>query len=132
MTGEYQSFQQTAQYLGELVSIEQQLSELQQNIDTCFNDQDHKQVEYRLHAVFMHRGQTNYGHYWVYIYDWVNNQWIKCDDETVMAVDEKEVFRNTPTEDENPSYLVYINVKEKDQLVRTANRGLKRARLGDA
>jgi hypothetical protein len=109
---------QTAQCLEEkFSSIDQQLTELQQKLATCYNDLN--KVEYRLHAVFSHREEANYGHYWICIYDWENERWLKYNDETVTVVGEKEVFRETTGKDENPYCLVYVDAKEIDWLVRT-------------
>ncbi|KAG1179576.1 hypothetical protein G6F71_000942 [Rhizopus microsporus] len=44
---------------------------------------DYKQIEYKLHAVFIHQGQANYGHYWIYILDHQQNQWWKYNDSLV-------------------------------------------------
>lgn len=48
--------------------------------------QDYKQMEYKLHAVFIHQGQANYGHYWIYILDHQQNQWWKYNDSLVTKV----------------------------------------------
>jgi ubiquitin carboxyl-terminal hydrolase 25/28 len=109
-------------------SIDQQLSTLRQNLDTCYNDLN--KVEYRLHAVFSHRGQANDGHYWIYIYDWENERWLKYNDEMVTVVDEKEVFSDTTGKDENPYCLVYVDAQRVHQLVRTVNRGATVPREG--
>jgi ubiquitin C-terminal hydrolase len=101
-------------------SIDQRLSELRQNLDTCYNDLN--KVEYRLHAVFSHRGEANYGHYWIYIYDWENERWLKYNDDMVTVVDEKEIFRDTTGKDENPYCLVYVDAQKVHELVRTVNR----------
>jgi ubiquitin C-terminal hydrolase len=47
---------------------------------------DYQQLAYRLHAVFIHQGQANYGHYWIYIYDHKNTQWWKYNDSLVTKV----------------------------------------------
>ncbi|KAF9551138.1 ubiquitin-specific protease ubp2 [Mortierella hygrophila] len=45
-------------------------------------------AEYKIHAVFHHQGGTNFGHYWVYIYDDKAEvpRWLKYSDDTVSEV----------------------------------------------
>jgi ubiquitin carboxyl-terminal hydrolase 25/28 len=112
--------QRKVQRLEEFLSINQKLPTLQQNLDTCYNNLN--KVEYRLHAVFSHCGQINDGHYWVYIYDWENERWLKYNDDMVTVVDEKEIFRDTTGRDENPYCLVYVDAQKVHELVRTVNR----------
>ena len=44
---------------------------------------------YRVHAVFIHQGQANYGHYWIYIYNHQQEQWWKYNDSRVTKVTKK-------------------------------------------
>ncbi|KAJ9074050.1 ubiquitin-specific protease ubp2 [Entomophthora muscae] len=74
-------------------------------------------VEYRLHAVFIHKGSANYGHYWIYIRDWVKNIWYKFNDEHVVAVHESEIFSDTSGSSANPYYIIYISSDRITQLL---------------
>ncbi|KAG9063744.1 ubiquitin-specific protease ubp2 [Linnemannia hyalina] len=49
---------------------------------------DLNDAEYKIHAVFHHQGGTNFGHYWVYIYDDKAEvpRWLKYSDDTVSEV----------------------------------------------
>ena len=82
-----------------------------------FNDL--RQFPYRLSAVFIHRGSTNAGHYWIYIYDFTAKVWRKYNDEKVTLVtDVREIFdaprgQRPPT----PYFLVYVRDDRKEILV---------------
>ena len=53
------------------------------------------QVPYRLHAVLVHEGQANGGHYWAYIYNSQEQQWRKFNDITVTEVSWDEVEKES-------------------------------------
>ncbi|KAI9007436.1 hypothetical protein CLU79DRAFT_849732 [Phycomyces nitens] len=74
---------------------------------------------YRIHAVFIHQGQANYGHYWVYMYDKPTDQWWKYNDSHVTKVEEAELFRDTSGSTANPYFLVYVREEDADSLVET-------------
>ncbi|KAG0183416.1 ubiquitin-specific protease ubp2 [Apophysomyces sp. BC1021] len=81
---------------------------------------DLTKLAYRIHAVFIHQGQANYGHYWVYIYDKPKDQWWKYNDSQVSKVDESEIFRDTTGSTANPYFLVYVKDEVSEALVETA------------
>ncbi|EEB06487.1 ubiquitin carboxy terminal hydrolase Ubp2 [Schizosaccharomyces japonicus yFS275] len=64
--------------------------------------------EYHLLAVFIHRGQATFGHYWTYIYDFERDMYRKYNDEYVTTIDESEVFSDTTGNTANPYMLVYV------------------------
>lgn len=78
------------------------------------------QVEYRLHAVFMHKGSANYGHYWVYIRDWKEGVWFKFNDDHVVTVPDSDIFADTSGSTANPYYIIYISSDRLRQLVDVA------------
>ncbi|ORX54410.1 cysteine proteinase [Hesseltinella vesiculosa] len=78
---------------------------------------DMTEYAYVLHAVFIHQGQANYGHYWVYLLDHVKQQWWKFNDSVVTKVQETEIFKDTTGSTANPYFLVYIKKDRVDQLV---------------
>lgn len=79
---------------------------------------EYKHLAYRLYAVFMHHGSVEFGHYYIYIYDFEKNIWRKYNDNDVREVqDTAEIFavqqsENPPT----PYFLVYVNDTMKDRL----------------
>ncbi|KAI7873880.1 cysteine proteinase, partial [Lichtheimia hyalospora FSU 10163] len=91
------------------------IHQLQQRIRTQYEDLT--DIAYRLHAVFIHQGQANYGHYWVYIYNHQKEQWWKYNDSLVTKVDENEIFQNTTGRTANPYFVVYIKESEVERLV---------------
>uniref|UniRef100_A0A2K5VZC2 Ubiquitin carboxyl-terminal hydrolase n=1 Tax=Macaca fascicularis TaxID=9541 RepID=A0A2K5VZC2_MACFA len=71
------------------------------------------QVPYRLHAVLVHEGQANAGHYWAYIYNQPRQSWLKYNDISVTESSWEEVERDSYGGLRNVSAycLMYINDK---------------------
>ncbi|GAN04328.1 hypothetical protein MAM1_0060c03788 [Mucor ambiguus] len=90
---------------------------LKENIQKQYND--YTQLAYNLHAVFVHQGQANYGHYWVYIYDHNGDQWWKYNDSLVTKVNESEILHDTTGSTANPYFLVYVDATKMDDCVET-------------
>ncbi|CAG8633010.1 20591_t:CDS:10 [Cetraspora pellucida] len=82
---------------------------------------DMKECVYRLHAVFIHSGQATFGHYWIYIYDFEKDRWLKYNDSYVTKVDEdSEVFADLTGKTANPYCMVYVRAQaDAQQLVDT-------------
>lgn len=97
--------------------VEQEIKDTQTMIATQFAD--YKHLAYRLYAVFVHHGSVEFGHYYIYIYDFKKGIWRKYNDEDVTEVhNTAEIFesqgrQNPPT----PYFLVYVNDDMKDRLV---------------
>lgn len=53
------------------------------------------QVPYRLHAVLVHEGQANAGHYWAFIYDQPRKRWLKYNDILVTESSWEELERES-------------------------------------
>ncbi|KAK0673719.1 hypothetical protein QBC41DRAFT_241300 [Cercophora samala] len=64
-------------------------------------------VEYRLHAVFCHRGSTGFGHYWVWIKDFERGVWRKYNDNIVTIHSEEEFRRDAGCAPE-PCWAAYV------------------------
>ncbi|KAL3446616.1 hypothetical protein BJX65DRAFT_278910 [Aspergillus insuetus] len=101
----------------ELKYLEQEIKNTQTMISSQFVD--YKHLAYRLYAVFVHHGSVEFGHYYIYIFDFERNVWRKYNDTYVTEVrDLDEIFKsedrqNPPT----PYFLVYVNDQIKDRLV---------------
>ncbi|KAK4509805.1 uncharacterized protein ATC70_007109 [Mucor velutinosus] len=93
------------------------IQSLKENIQKQYND--YTQLAYNLHAVFIHQGQANYGHYWVYIYDHKGDQWWKYNDSLVTKVNESEILHDTTGSTANPYFLVYVDATKMDDCVET-------------
>ncbi|KAF9934605.1 ubiquitin-specific protease ubp2 [Linnemannia zychae] len=87
---------------------------------------DLNNAEYKIHAVFHHEGGTNFGHYWVYIYDdkAETPRWLKYSDDTVSEVgtaQEDEVLDGN--QGSTACFCVYVRTSEPDA-VQTVNRNI--------
>jgi len=85
---------------------------------------DRRQYGYRLHSVFIHRGDVAHGHYWIYIYDFAGNRWFKYNDEQVTEVDEQVVFANDSAEGAGPYFVTYVKEDAASDLVEALKRDL--------
>ncbi|KAM5140331.1 ubiquitin carboxyl-terminal hydrolase 28 [Mantella aurantiaca] len=82
-------------------------------IDDIYNEPELMQVSYRLHAVLVHEGQANAGHYWAYIYSHTRKCWVKYNDISVTEATWEELKRDSFGGMKNASAycLMYINNK---------------------
>lgn len=69
---------------------------------------DFTELGYRVHAIFIHRGQAGFGHYWIYIRDVDKDIFFKFNDEIVTQVSRDEVMDFSPQNMATPYYLVFI------------------------
>ena len=98
-------------------AIQTQINDLRSSISSQFSDL--RQIPYRLAAVFIHRGSSNAGHYWIYIYDFKMKTWRNYNDEHVTQVgDVSEIF-DAPTGQRPPTpyFLVYVKDQLKEELI---------------
>ncbi|KAI8366547.1 hypothetical protein BD560DRAFT_400644 [Blakeslea trispora] len=95
----------------------QTITQLKRDIAAQYGD--YTDVAYHLHAVFIHQGQANYGHYWIYILDHAEDQWWKYNDSLVTKVDESEIFHDTTGSTANPYFLVYVDANRIQESVET-------------
>jgi ubiquitin carboxyl-terminal hydrolase 25/28 len=51
-----------------------------------------RETIYHLHAILIHDGKADSGHYYAFIYDRHSKSWLKFSDFTVSRVEEQEVF----------------------------------------
>lgn len=97
----------------ELSDLYVKITNLEEKINHQFDD--FTEHGYTLFAVFIHRGEASYGHYWVYIKDFVNSIWRKYNDETVTEVPEEEVMNFTEGNTATPYFIVFVKKgHEKD------------------
>ncbi|XP_039743867.1 ubiquitin carboxyl-terminal hydrolase 28 isoform X1 [Pteropus medius] len=84
-----------------------------QTIEQMYSDPLLRQVPYRLHAVLVHEGQANAGHYWAYIYNQPRQVWLKYNDISVTESSWEELERDSYGGLRNVSAycLMYINDK---------------------
>ncbi|XP_036921540.1 ubiquitin carboxyl-terminal hydrolase 28 isoform X6 [Sturnira hondurensis] len=100
--------------------IEQDIQDLKnciasttQTIEQMYCDPLLCQVPYRLHAVLVHEGQANAGHYWAYVYNQPRQVWLKYNDISVTESSWEELERDSYGGLRNVSAycLMYINDK---------------------
>lgn len=123
----------------ERVDLKNRVAILEQQIKDSFTDAAFRKQEYKLHAAFFHRGTVGSGHYWIYIFDHVNEVWRKYNDDNVTHVTNlKEIFgdpsddRNNPNwsayNPANPYFLIYVRSDQiypgdgRDSVVETVRR----------
>ncbi|XP_073176626.1 ubiquitin carboxyl-terminal hydrolase 28 isoform X6 [Lepidochelys kempii] len=89
------------------------ITRINQSIGQMYGDPVLRQVPYRLHAVLVHEGQANAGHYWAYIYDQPRKSWLKFNDISVTESSWEELERDSYGGLRNASAycLMYINDK---------------------
>ncbi|XP_060764527.1 ubiquitin carboxyl-terminal hydrolase 25 isoform X2 [Neoarius graeffei] len=90
------------------------ISRIHRTIELMYSDKTMMQVPYRLHAVLVHEGQANAGHYWAYIYDPQHHCWMKYNDISVTKSSWEELVRDSFGGYRNASAycLMYINDKK--------------------
>lgn len=104
----------------ETEDLQTKKEDLEIKIKTQF--QDMKQYGYRIHAVFVHRGQATFGHYWIYINDHKNGVFRKYNDEYVTEVPYSEVFDDSEENTATPYFLVYVREDLVDEYVESLKR----------
>lgn len=75
---------------------------------------EQKKNPYYLHSILVHEGSSEYGHYYSFIYDRSQKQWVKFNDHKVEKVDEKVVFEQSFGSEDNKQMqcaysLIYVN-----------------------
>ncbi|NWQ73458.1 UBP25 hydrolase, partial [Columbina picui] len=95
--------------------LQESISRIHRTIELMYSDKTMVQVPYRLHAVLVHEGQANAGHYWAYIYDHNQKRWMKYNDISVTKSTWEELERDSFGGYRNASAycLMYINDKEQ-------------------
>ncbi|XP_061596211.1 ubiquitin carboxyl-terminal hydrolase 25 isoform X2 [Cololabis saira] len=90
------------------------ITRIHRTIELMYSDKSMMQVPYRLHAVLVHEGQANAGHYWAYIYDPHERCWMKYNDISVTKSSWEELVRDSFGGYRNASAycLMYINDKK--------------------
>ncbi|GMM51282.1 ubiquitin-specific protease [Starmerella bacillaris] len=93
-----------------LHGLESQIEHLKFQLKHQFDGM--RKYGYRIHALFMHRGDVSYGHYWVYIFDSESGKFYKYNDEFVSEAPETEVFDFDVSNTATPYFLVFTRIEE--------------------
>ncbi|EDV26154.1 uncharacterized protein TRIADDRAFT_55977 [Trichoplax adhaerens] len=79
----------------EVDALREKIASVEEAIEQMFQDDDMRKVKYHLHAVLVHAGQVDSGHYWAFIYWRSYNKWLKINDVQVYEVTWEEVKRES-------------------------------------
>ncbi|NXM14787.1 UBP28 hydrolase, partial [Ploceus nigricollis] len=75
--------------------LKESIARISLSIEQMYCDPLLQQVPYRLHAVLVHEGQANAGHYWAFIYDQPRQRWLKYNDISVTESSWEELERES-------------------------------------
>jgi hypothetical protein len=89
--------------------MEQQISKLNAEIEQTYKHMNH--TPYYLHAVIVHDGSAQSGHYYAFIFDRFQKKWRKYNDIRITEVTEEEVFTfsNGGHGHATGYWIVYVN-----------------------
>ncbi|KAM4700511.1 LOW QUALITY PROTEIN: ubiquitin carboxyl-terminal hydrolase 25 [Discoglossus pictus] len=95
--------------------LQDSIGRIHRTIELMYSDKLMTQVPYKLHAVLVHEGQANAGHYWAYIFDHHEKRWMKYNDISVTKSSWEELERDSFGGYRNASAycLMYINDGEQ-------------------
>ncbi|KAK9452222.1 uncharacterized protein V1518DRAFT_410664 [Limtongia smithiae] len=122
---------EVAKLAAEAPALEARIAELESKIAAQFADL--RTLAYTVHAVFIHRGQATYGHYWIYIYDVAANVFRQYNDGRVSECSEDEVMATAgdagavarmkasagagTVSEATPYFLVFVRQDQTQELV---------------
>ncbi|NXK86233.1 UBP28 hydrolase, partial [Formicarius rufipectus] len=75
--------------------LKESIARINLSIEQMYLDPLLRQVPYRLHAVLVHEGQANAGHYWAFIYNQPRKRWLKYNDISVTESSWEELERES-------------------------------------
>ncbi|XP_075450079.1 ubiquitin carboxyl-terminal hydrolase 25 [Ascaphus truei] len=95
--------------------LQESIGRIHRTIDLMYSGKLMTQVPYKLHAVLVHEGQANAGHYWAYVFDRHEKRWMKYNDISVTKSSWEELERDSFGGYRNASAycLMYINDGEQ-------------------
>ncbi|NXR75607.1 UBP28 hydrolase, partial [Pycnonotus jocosus] len=79
----------------DMQDLKESIAGISLSIEQMYCDPLLQQVPYRLHAVLVHEGQANAGHYWAFIYDQPRKRWLKYNDILVTESSWEELERES-------------------------------------
>ena len=102
----------------DMIELERQISDIDGRIGSMYSEEALKALGYRLHAVMVHEGGVESGHYWAYVLDHKKGVWLKCNDNAVTEATWQELLKESVGGHFNTSAysLVYIDTSKPDIL----------------
>ncbi|NWU17090.1 UBP28 hydrolase, partial [Cephalopterus ornatus] len=79
----------------DMQDLKESIARTNLSIEQMYLDPLLRQVPYRLHAVLVHEGQANAGHYWAFIYNQPRKRWLKYNDILVTEASWEELERES-------------------------------------
>ncbi|KAF7193198.1 putative ubiquitin carboxyl-terminal hydrolase 2 [Pseudocercospora fuligena] len=109
-----------------VTALDKEIAELESRLRGNFDEM--KNIKYRLAAVFIHRGNTGHGHYWLYIHDFENDIWRSYNDERVEEFTKlNEMYEAKNWNHGTPTYAVYVVDKHKAEIISPVCRAPEKA-----
>ncbi|NWQ98289.1 UBP28 hydrolase, partial [Burhinus bistriatus] len=93
--------------------LKESIARINLSIEQMYCDPLLQQVPYHLHAVLVHEGQANAGHYWAYIYDQPRKSWLKYNDISVTESSWEELERDSFGGLKNASAYCLMYISDK-------------------
>ncbi|NWU71651.1 UBP28 hydrolase, partial [Pterocles burchelli] len=93
--------------------LKESIARINLSIEQMYCDPLLQQVPYRLHAVLVHEGQANAGHYWAFIYDQPRKSWLKYNDISVTESSWEELERDSFGGLKNASAYCLMYISDK-------------------
>lgn len=114
----------------ELEQISSRISTIKKKLSEQFTDLT--KYEYKLQTVFIHRGESGGGHYWIYLYDFESDIWREYNDDHVSIIkDRKRIFNPDAGQGGTPYYLAYVRSADKQDLVDAVVRDVREVEMAD-
>ena len=93
-------------------NLNKAIKEIDGQIEFMYSEDSLMKHEYQLHAVMVHEGSIDSGHYWAYVLDHKRKVWLKFNDNTVNEASWEELAKESMGGHSNTSAysLVYIGI----------------------
>ena len=100
-------------------SLETAIQGIDNQKENMYVDESLRKQEYQLHAVMVHEGSIDSGHYWAYVLDHKRKVWLKFNDNTVNEASWEELAKESMGGHSNTSAysLVYIDTCKPELLM---------------
>ncbi|NXX95449.1 UBP28 hydrolase, partial [Centropus bengalensis] len=97
----------------DMQGLEESISRISHALEQIYCDPLLQQFPYHLHAVLVHEGQANAGHYWAYIYNQPRRCWLKYNDILVTESSWEELEKDSFGGSRNASAYCLMYIHEK-------------------
>ena len=94
----------------DISNLNSAIKKIESQIELMYSEENLLKHEYQLHAVMVHEGSIDSGHYWAYVLDHKRKVWLKFNDNTVNEASWEELAKESMGGHSNTSAysLVYI------------------------